>query len=602
MKGGSDPRERPWRHVERRQTLLVLDNFEQVLEAAADVRRLLEVSARSKIVVTSRSPLHLRGEQELRVTPLPLADLRATTAMEDLSRSDAVALFLQRAAAVAPDLQLNDANVRQIAEICTRLDGLPLAIELAASRAGLLSPSAILSRMERRLPLLDGGPRDLPARQRTLRATVAWSYDLLTHRERLLFRRLSAMVGGSTLEAAEAVCLAEVSDDVDALECISALVDSSLVHAVRTVSEEPRFDMLKIIRTYGLERLEAEDDRAEIERRHASWFLRMAETAKPEFRGPEVERWLWKLEVEHDNLRAALRRAIEEQDSDVALRLVASLFRFWHLAGHISEGIRWARAALSLPGAGHRTSIRARALATLGGLAYWRNDFAVTRSAYEEALEISTELGDPSAVARASYNLAFAYRLNQDASGARELLDRARAMFELLDDRRGVADCLWALSLLARLEGDVEMARSLGEEGLRLHRELGDLFGLIDSLHVRARAAYEMNELDVARACVMESIEVLGSAGYRTGIALAFDNLAAQENERGRAVRAVRLGGASEALREEAGAQAPPEFVDLPDPREKARESLSREQIAAAWEEGRAMNLDAMLRYAREES
>jgi hypothetical protein len=174
-------------------------------------------------------------------------------------------------------------------------------------------------------------------------------------------------------------------------------------------------------------------------------------------------------------------------------------------------------------------------------------------------------------------------------------------LFERLGDRRGVADCLWALSLLARLEGDLETARNLSEEGLRLHRELRDMFGVIDSLHVRGRAAYEMGELDVARASVMESLEVLGSAGYRTGIALALDNLAAQENERGLPMRAVRLGGASEALREDAGAQAPPEFVDLPDPRERARETLSAEQIAAAWEEGRAMNLDAMLRYAREE-
>jgi predicted ATPase/class 3 adenylate cyclase len=588
-------------HVAEREMLLLLDNFEQVVEAASDVRRLLTVSARSKVLVTSRSPLHLRGEQELRVTPLPVPDLRTASTVEDLSRSDAVALFAHRAAAVASDFQLNETNVPQVAEICARLDGLPLAIELAASRAGLLGPSAMLSRMERPLPLLDQGPRDLPARQRTLRATVRWSYDLLTDRERPLFRRLSAMVGGATLETAEAVCLAEGADGVDVLEIISPLVDSSLVHAVPTESAEPRFDMLRTVREFGLERLDAEDDRAEIERRHAGWFLRLAETAEPKFRGPEIERWLWTLEVEHDNLRAALRRAIEEQDSDLALRLVAALFRFWHLAGHIPEGIRWARAALALPGAQHRNASRASALATLGGLSYWRNDFPVTRSAYEEALEISTELEDLPAVAEGSYNLAFAYRLDRNGPGARELLERARAMFERLGDRRGVVDCLWALSLLARLEGDLELARTLGEEGLRLHRELGDLFGVIDSLHVRGRAAYEMGELDIARASVMESLEMLGSAGFRTGIAIALDNLAAQENERGLPVRAVRLGGASEALREDAGAQAPPEFIDLPDPRAKARESLSPEQIAAAWEEGRAMNLDAMLRYAREE-
>jgi predicted ATPase/class 3 adenylate cyclase len=587
--------------VAERDLLLVLDNFEQVLEAADDVGRLLAVSARSKIVVTSRSPLRLRGEQELRVMPLPVPDADPTSTVEELSRSDAVALFAHRAAAVAPDFALDDANVRQVAEIGARLDGLPLAIELAASRAGLLSPSAMLSRMERHLPLLDEGPRDLPDRQRTLQATVEWSYDLLPHPDRLLFRRLSVMVGGTTLEAADAVCLAGDSDGADVLDRVSALVDCSLVHAVGTGSAEPRFDMLRTVREFGFERLDAEDDRAAIEARHTGWFLRLAETAQPKFRGPEIERWLWTLEAEHDNLRAALRRAIEERDADLALRFAATLFRFWHLAGHIPEGIRWAREALSLPGASSRTSARAGALATLGGLSYWRNDFAATRRAYEEALEISTELEDLPAMAEGSYNLAFAYRLDQDASGARELLVRARAMFERLGDRRGVADCLWALSLLARLEGDIVTARNLSEEGLRLHRELRDMFGVIDSLHVRGRAAYEMGELDVARASVMESLEVLGSAGYRTGIALALDNLAAQESERGLPMRAVRLGGASEALREDAGAQAPPEFVDLPDPRQKARETLSSEQIAAAWEEGRAMNLDAMLRYAREE-
>jgi predicted ATPase/class 3 adenylate cyclase len=588
-------------HVAEREALLVLDNFEQVLEAADDVGRLLAVSTRSKVLATSRSPLRLRGEQELRVMPLPVPDVNTASTVEDLSRSEAMALFAHRAAAVAPDFELDEENVLHVAGICAHLDGLPLAIELAASRAGLLSPSAMLSRMERHLPLLDEGPRDLPARQRTLQATVEWSYELLPDRERLLFRRLSAMVGGATLEAAETVCLVEDSDGASVLERMSALVDSSLVHAIRTGSAEPRFDMLNTVREFGLERLDAEDDRAEIERRHVAWFLRLAETAEPAFRGPEIERWLWTLEVEHDNLRAALRQAVEEQDADVALRLVASLFRFWHLAGHIPEGIRWARAVLCLPGAQGRTSTRAGALATLGGLSYWRNDFATTRTAYEEALEISTELEDLPAMAKGSYNLAFAYRLQQDASGARELLERARAMFDRLRDRRGVADCLWALSLLARLEGEIETARSLSEEGLRLHRQLGDLFGVIDSLHVRARAAYEMGELDVARASVMESLAMLGSAGYRTGIAIALDNLAAQENELGRPVRAVRLGGASEALREDAGAQAPPEFIDLPDPRERARGSLSPEQIAALWEEGRAMNLEAVLRYAREE-
>ena len=590
-------------HLAARQLLLVLDNFEQILSAADEVSRLLAVSPRSKILVTSRSPLRLRAEQELRVGPLPVPELNPSSDIEDLRHNDAVRLFADRASAVRPGWSLTGSNASAVAEICARLDGLPLAIELAACRARILSPAAMLSRLERQLPLLDHAPSDAPARQRTLRATVAWSYDLLTQRDRLVFRRLSTVLGGATLDAAQAVCLpADADAGGDILEALSALVDSSLVSSEPTTTAEPRFDMLRTVREYGLERLDADEDRAETERRHAEWFVQLAETAEAGFRGPELERLLFELETEHDNFRAALRWAIASQEATVALRLVAALFRLWHLAGHISEGARWATEALSLPDAQGRTPERARALATLGGLAYWRNDFALARTAYEEALEISTELGDPSGIAEGTYNLAFAYRLDQDRAGARELVTQARELYRRLENGRGVGDSLWLMSMLARLDGDIATARTLAEESIALHRLRGDVFGLVDSLNVLDRAAYEAGDLDVARECSMATLDVLGRAGYRVGIAFALDSLAAQASDRGRAVRAVRLGGASDALREAAGGQAPPEFVDLPDPREKASGTLSPDQIEAAWHEGRAMTIEAMISYAREQT
>jgi predicted ATPase/class 3 adenylate cyclase len=588
-------------HLRDRAVLLILDNFEQVLEASDAVTALLTAAPRLKVLVTSRAPLRVRGGQDLPVAPLRFPDPGELPPLEELGRGEAVALFAQRAAAVAPDFALTDDNARHVAEICARLDGLPLAIELAASRAGVLTPAAMLHRMERSLPLLVGGPRDAPDRQRTLRSAIAWSYDLLGDGERALFRRLATLAGGATVEAATAVCDPGGGLGVDVLEGLSSLVDSSLVRAAHTDSGEVRFDMLQTIREFGLDRLDAEDDRAAVAGRHAEWFLRLAEEAETHFRGPDLDRVLESLWVEGDNLRAALRWAVERDEADIGLRMAGALFRFWHLGGLLSEGRHWVTAVLSLPSAAARTAARARALATAGGIAYWQNDAAGVRSAYEDALAIARELGDRPLEAEGMYNLAFAHGLERDTDGARALFERSRELFEQLGDRRGVADCLWALSLIARMAGDLAPARSHAEESLRLHREVGYAFGLFDSLHMLGRVAYEMEDLDLARSCFVETLEPLGAFSYRTGIAIVLDNLAAQEHKRGRPVRAVRLGGASDALKEAAGGRAPPEFVDLPDPRELARGSLTEERIAAAWEEGRAMDLDEILAYARAE-
>jgi predicted ATPase len=536
----------------------------------------------------------------LAVAPLQVPDGTVLNRPGDLPRLDAVTLFADRAASVAPGFSLTDDNVSQVAEICARLDGLPLAIELAASRAALLSPGAMLQLMERPLPLLVRGPRDVPARQRTLRGAIDWSYELLTDGERMTFRRLSTLAGGSTLEAATAVCDPDGREGIDVLEGLATLVDSSLIRAA-TGSDDVRYDMLRTVREFGAERLEADDDRAAIERRHACWFLRLAEEAEPHFRGPELERWLRTLEVEHDNLRAAIRWALEEDDAEIGLRLAGSMWRLWHLGGYISEGRHWVSAVLSLPSASEGTRPKAKALAALGGLAYWQNDVPAVRDAYEQALAISRELHDEAGIAEGSYNLGFAFGLEQDRAGALALFLQSLAMFERLDDPRGVADSMWALSLITRLEGDLTAALGYAEGSARRHRDLGDLFGIVDSLHELGRASLAMGDLDTARSCFLEVLETVAPFGYRTGMSIALDDLAAQEIGRGEIVRALRLRGASEALKESSGGRAPAEYVDQPDPRATARSSMGEQQMAAEWDEGAAMTVPEIVAYARGE-
>jgi len=455
--------------------------------------------------------------------------------------------------------------------------------------------------MERRLPLLSKGARDLPRRQQTLRATVAWSHDLLENDERIVFRRLSVLRGGFSLAAAASVGDPHGDLAIDILDLLSSLADSSLVHASDASQETIRFGMLQTIREFAYEQLEAAGEQPATERRHAAWFLGLSEEAEPHLRGPELAHWMAALQLDHDNLRAALSWAIENDEAEIGLRLVGALWRFWHLGGHLSEGRRWASAVLSLPAAAPRTSARAKALSALGGLAYWQNDVPAVRAAYEEALAISREIGDETGVAEGTYNLGFAYGLVPTRAGSRDLFLASRQMFERLGNRRGVADSLWALALLDGLKGNHVIARTQAEDSVRLHREVGDAFGLVDSLHVLGRAAFELEDLEVARSIHLETLDFLEPVGYRTAIAEALDHLAAHENKLGHPRRAMRLGGAAEALKESAGSQVPPEFNDLPDPRVAARASLNDEEIAAAWDEGRAMTMSEAVAFARAE-
>jgi predicted ATPase/class 3 adenylate cyclase len=602
-RGGAGPRselERLQIELRDQEILLVLDNFEQVVEAAPAVAAILGAAPRIRVLATSRSPLRLEGEREIPVAPLDLPGAGEPISARDLYRFEAVALFADRAAAVVPGFAIDEDNAGVILQICRRLDGLPLAIELAASRLRLLSPPAMLERLDRALPLLSGGPRDLPDRQRTLRDTIDWSYRLLPPAVASLFPRLCVFAGGFTIAAAEAVCAPAGVDEIGVLDAIEALLDVSLLRRGEAMGGPDRFEMLQTIREYGLDQLQSGGEAEEVHRRHARYFLGLAEAAEPGFRGPDLERHLGMLHVEHDNLRAALAWALQADQGDVALRLVSALWRFWHLHGDFASGRRWAEQALALPSAAARSRTRAKALLAAGNLAYWQLDKPAVSARLGDALAMFEELGDGAGMAQATYDAAFGLGLAGRHEEAIDMLLASRALFEKRGDRRAVADSLFGLALMHLLLGGIETARETGEEALAIHREVGDLFGIVSSLCVVGPAATQLGDLDTGRACFMESLAIDEAFGERTGIALSLDNLADLEITAGNVVRALRLAGASETIKEGVGGQAPPDLITLPDPRERARPLLSDREIQAAWTEGRAMSMEEAIAYARE--
>ncbi|MDP9368760.1 MAG: NB-ARC domain-containing protein, partial [Chloroflexota bacterium] len=324
-----------------RELLLVLDNLEQVTEAGPDVAALLGASPRLRVLTTSRAPLRVRAEHEYPVEPLVPPDPRGPRSAQALANNPAVTLFVQRAQAVAPSFALTDANAPAVAEICTRLDGLPLAIELAATRVKILSPQALLARLANRLSVLTAGAQDQPERLRTMRATIAWSHDLLVPEEQVLFRRLAVFVGGFDLEAAEAVVRDAGAPHLDILEGVASLVDKSLLRRTEHPGDEPRFGMLETVREYAQEQLDASGEQAGVQDRHLGWCLALAESAEPELRGAAQGTWLDRLEGEHDNLRAALTWAAEAAEPESrmrGLRVAAALWVFWLRRGHLAEG------------------------------------------------------------------------------------------------------------------------------------------------------------------------------------------------------------------------------------------------------------------------
>ena len=488
-----------------RRLLLVLDNCEHLLAAMGMVADLLAACLRLAVLATSRAPLRLSGEEEFPVRPLTLPNLREPVTLDHLGQYAAPSLFLARARAVAPTFTPTDANAPVIAAICCRLDGLPLALELAAARVRLLPPQALLARLAQRLPLLSGGARDLPTRHRTLRATLDWSYDLLAPVEQALFARLAVFAGGGSLDAIEALCSTPDGGGLDTLEGVDTLVRASLLQRDEDSPEEPRFGMLETIREYAVERLAASGEAPLIRQAHASYYLALAEAAADGLRGSALPVWAARLAWEHDNLRAALQWALDRGDAASALRLVATLRDFWSLRGYLSEGRAWAAAALALSTAAPPVA-RVAALLTAGRLAHSQADWAAAAVATGEAHALATACGDRRGEAEALDLLADNANRQGDPVVARPHVAASLALWQALGDRVGLATTVLRRGVVAHEEGDPIAARADFAASLALSRAVGYLPTTALALYFLSMGDWAAGDLAAARAYARESL------------------------------------------------------------------------------------------------
>jgi predicted ATPase/DNA-binding XRE family transcriptional regulator len=598
------------RHLQDRQMLLVLDNFEHLSTAAPVVGELLGRCPRLTVLVTSRAPLRLGGERQFPVPPLPIPRAEVLASGDGLQHSPAVELFRQRAQAVMPTFELTDTNATTVAQICRRLDGLPLAIELAAARVKLFSPQALLAKLDRGLLLLTGGARDLPERQQTLRDTVAWSYDLLHLAEQALFRHLAVFAGGCTLEAVEDVCGSKDEDEKVAssvLETLSSLVDNSLLVSRSELStyqgedEEPRFTMLETIREYALERLESSGEAEEVQRKHAQYYLALAEAAQPEAskQWDEAEWWskFTRLEREHDNVRAALGWAVQSREAETAARLAIALWWIWIERGYLSDGRRWMEAILALDGAGGRTGgalhtlparTKAYLLQVAGILAMAQGDYDHAVALHEEAMSVYREMGHKKGVSASLRELGFVAYEQGDYERAVSLHEQSLALAREFGTTFGIAWSLSALADAVRGQGDLRHARMLLEEGLALSRGLENAWGIARTLASLGNVACEAGEYARASRLYEESLELGGRRmGLNHTILLCLEGLARVAVAQGRMERAARLCGAAAALREDRGWPLPPAKRAEHDLTvAAAREALGEDAFAAAWARG----------------
>ena len=588
--------------LREKQILLLLDNFEQVISAALLVSELLGSCPRLKVLVTSRAVLHLRGEHEFAVPPLELPDPKRPSSVEALLQYASVALFIQRALEVKPDFVMSDETSNAVAEICIRLDGLPLAIELAAARVKLLPPQGMLARFGSRLKLLTGGARDLPARQHTMQETIAWSYDLLEDGEKRLFRRLAVFVGGFTLEAAEAVSNATGDLGKDALDVIASLMDKSLLYQKDQAGSEARFVMLETIREYALECLTENAEAEALQRRHADFFLSLAEGAELELTGPRQAAWLERLEREHNNLRAALHWSKKSGEIEIGLRMAGSLFRFWGVHGHLSEGRKVLETLLALTGHSDvPVPVRAKAIRAQGFLAGAQGDYTKACSFHEKSLALYRQLGDKRGIALSLNSLATVAYYQTNYERMEMLVGESLALFRELGDKWGIAASLNNLGALAYSRGDYERMKSLYEESLALRQELGDEQGIAVSIYNLGNVAQRQGDYKQAGKLFEESLIQFRELGDKWGVADSLEQLAEVACSRGQLQRAAQLFGAAEAMREAIDASLPlTDRGNYDNTVAATRGGLPPEAFAAAWARGRRMTFEQAIAYALE--
>jgi predicted ATPase/class 3 adenylate cyclase len=585
-------------HLHPRELLLIFDNFEQVAEAAPVIEELLTAAPKLKVLATSRFVLSLRGEHEYAVPPLDPPDPQHLPDLPDLRRIPAVRLFTDRAFAVRPGFRVTEENAPAVAAIIARLDGLPLAIELAATRTKLLTPEQILSRLQKRLSILTSGVRTLPERQRTLRAAIEWSHDLLDESEQRLFARLSVFTGGWGLEAAEVVCdPQELGHDV--LDGLTSLVDKSLIRCTETTDGATRFSMLETIREFGQEQMQSVGDYEVMRRRHAEYFIDLALDAEGHLTADDQGRWLDVLDQEHPNIRSALRWAIAAGEADRAQLVAGGLWRFWQQRGHLDEGRRWFEEILAMPSGQAHTTARAKALIGAGGVAWWQRDRGAAGASYEEAVAIEREIGDPERIAEAVYNLAFVVA-GQDIDAASRMLEECLDLFREAKSEAGVAQVLAMLVIPDAEAGAWDRVIGKLEETTAIWQRLGDRLHLAFDLVWLAFAYGRVGRRSDARSTALEALELFREAENTTGVGIVFTDLAFLAIWEGRHEDAVRLAGAAESLSQSAGGP-PGGFAGIleDDPRAEACLHLSDDVAQQAWEDGLGMSLDEAVAFAR---
>jgi predicted ATPase/DNA-binding XRE family transcriptional regulator len=602
--GGRTPLDALLAYLQERRMLLVLDNFEHVLEAAPEVAGLLGACAELTVLVTSRAPLHVRGERVYPVQPLGLPDPARAPGTEEVSRAPAVALFVERAREASPAFELTRQNAVVVTEICWHLEGLPLALELAAARVRFLGPAALLSRLDRALE--SGGARDLPERQKTMRATLRWSYDLLSEGEKAFFRRLAVFVGGFSLEAAEAVVAGPgaerdlVSGDV--LGLLEGLVEQSLVATEPgEQGEEPRYRMLEPVKQYARELLEEREVASETRRRHAAFFLAMAQTAEPELRGPNQLEWLVRLERENGNLRAAMSWALDPEggEAETAASMGWALWQFWWIRGPHSEGRKWMEAVLQRD---LSPTLRAKVLVVAGSLALSHGDYERCERYCEECLELSRQAGDELRAAWAQLGLGLAAMSRVEGEAATSHLQKALRSFREVDDEHGVALVTTFSGMLALAFGDLGRATRMLEEGLTLAGDVGDRTISYIALYNLAQVALNRGDHEGAAALFEEGVTLSEQLRDRANLAYCLEGLAAIAGMWGQSERSARLLGAAERLHEAVGAPVYAYYEPDRSLYERTvaatRSRLGEEAFEEARAEGRTMTLEQSVDYA----
>jgi predicted ATPase/DNA-binding SARP family transcriptional activator/DNA-binding CsgD family transcriptional regulator len=590
-------------HLRQKKVLLVLDNCEHLVDAASTLAGVLLGSCpRVKILATSREPLGVAGEVNWLVPSLSVPGTDHLPGAENLARYESVRLFVERARLRLPTFELAPENAGSVAEVCRKLDGVPLAIELAAARMDILRADQIAERLDRALALLTGGSETVELRHRTLRAALDWGYELLGEPERRLFRRLSAFAGGWTLEAAEAVGTGDGIEEGDVLELFLLLVDKSLVVAEPDGKGGFRYGMLEPVRQYAREKLEESGEAEATRRRHAAFFLALAERAEPELTGRNQPEWLDRLEAEHNNLRAALGWSLQQPDVEPGLRLAAAVWMFWHTHGHLSEGRAWLERAISAGGVPYT---RAKALVGVGWMSMFQGDYEAAKTFFERGLTLFRELRDEDGIVTCITNLGLVAVLGERQDiPVPTLLEEATRLRPRVANPRTVANLLILSGLVAFARGDIEQAWALHEESLEISREIGDAGVMIVCLTNLGLMAVGRGDHARASALLEENLHLARRSDDKMPLQYALFGLAGVAAASGEPARAARLWGASEAVREAAGLHLTAlarTGTNYEAHLEAARSRLGEAAFAGAWAEGRAMPQEEAIEYALSE-